>query len=203
MRRRLARRPMRRSRHPAGRRNFRPRARQEGGQCWRCRLSRLRPLARRRRRRLALCCASRLAPIASIAFGGGHAPLDRRAAVHQSFRRPNPRLFRRRHYARRISPPTSLASAAPFRRRAQHRLCVQGQECRCEGYRQGARRSLRVVGRFSAARSESSARQRTADRRQERRTYLGRRCFDKRLYPTFSACRTRSSPAQPVNWGPS
>ena len=72
------------------------RARREGARCWRCRLSQ------------SPSC-SPLAP--PLAFGGsptdprrspraagrGGASLDRRAAVHQSFRRPEPRLFRRRH----------------------------------------------------------------------------------------------------------
>ena len=58
----------------------------------------------------------------------GGAPLHRRAAFHQSFRRPIARLFRRRHY--RESHHRPFSPQRLLRHRAQHRVHFQGQKCR-------------------------------------------------------------------------
>jgi len=56
------------------------------------------------------------------------ASFHRRAALHQSLRRSEPGLFRRRH--NRKPHYRSLAHPRQFRDRAQHRLHLQGQEHR-------------------------------------------------------------------------
>ena len=115
----------RRSRRPAHRRNPRRRACREGAQCSRCRLSRspsCSPLAPPPGISLG---ANRSAPVASTPPRRGRASLHRRAAVHQSFRRSEPGLFRRRHY--RESHHRPLAPQRLLRHRPQHRLHFKGK----------------------------------------------------------------------------
>ena len=76
-------------------------------------------------------------------------------------------------------------------------FAFKGKNVDAREYRQGARRSLRI-GRFSAARSESSARQCTTDRRQERRTYLGRAFRQTPRQPLQHAGRHRRQSRQPI-----
>ena len=66
-----------------------------------------------------------------------------------------------------------LAHPQQLRHRPQHRLHLQRQSHRRQGDRQGARRPLRAR-RLSAARPESGAGQRAADRRRIWRRHLGR-----------------------------
>ena len=65
---------------------------------------------------------------------------------------PDPGLFRRRHHGKSHHGP--LAHPRQLRDRPQHRLHLQGEECRRPADRQGAWCSL-CAGGFSTARSES------------------------------------------------
>ena len=80
---------------------------------------------------------------------------------------PSSRLFRRRRHREPHDRP--LAHPRQLRDRPQYRLHLQGQEHRRQGDRQGAWRAL-CARRLGAARPESGARQRAADRCRDRRS---------------------------------
>jgi DNA-binding winged helix-turn-helix (wHTH) protein len=99
-------------------------------------------------------------------------PLDRRAPARESLRRSCPRLFRRRRHRKPHRP--AFARLRQSRHRAQHRLHLQGQKCRRQKDRQGARGSIRAR-RLGTARPGPAARQCAAHRHRDRRAAVGRR----------------------------
>jgi hypothetical protein len=79
---------------------------------------------------------------------------DRGAPVHQFFRRPNLRLFRRRH--NREPDHRALSPQRLLRHRAEHRLYLQRQKRRRQRDRQGA--GVRYVLEGSVQRDQNQVR---------------------------------------------
>ena len=101
---------------------------------------------------------------------GPRPPLDRRPAVRQSRRRARAGAFRRRRHRKPDDRP--LAHRQSARRRAQHRLHLQGQDRRRQADRTRPECPLHSRRQRPAGR-EPDARQCSADRRRHRQPSLG------------------------------
>ena len=202
---RSARRPMRRSRSPQRAGGIpRRRAPREGAHAGAVR-SRNRPsCSPLKRRRLAF---RRRQPIPAHRTGAvpaeaAHA-LHRRAASRESFRRPNRKTISPTALAGNLTAWTFLRLSGSFVIARNTAFALQGQEAPTPvGDRQGAGRPLRA-GRFRC----SAIRTRCASTRSSstppRAGISGLSVCDKPLSNLFSACKTRSSPVWPANWGSS